>query len=130
MADGVIPSAELGQLNSLIRRLEDRLGSRLEPSSGQGSSSPILELEDLTPSSELSLSYLSCWTPSDSWIDPNTAELSISVISSLLAAGHSLESPTAVEDEVEAGDAGGDGEGEDDSRGHNGGILPGGELGA
>src|SRR5579872_4566953 len=44
LGDGVIPSSELGNLNHLIGRLEDLLGSRLQPPSGRGGSSPFQDL--------------------------------------------------------------------------------------
>src|SRR5579872_3869808 len=45
LEDGVIPAPELGNLNHLIGRLEDLLGSRPQPPSGRGGSSPIPGLE-------------------------------------------------------------------------------------
>jgi hypothetical protein len=129
LEDGVIPSSKLGQLTSAIRRLEDLLGSRLEPPSPRGGSSPIPGLEDLTSPSESSSTYWSFGTPSDSWLDPHATKLSINVIPSLLAEGSSSESSAMSKDEAEVADAGKDGEGENDSRGPGGSFSAGGELG-
>src|ERR1700757_4649496 len=127
LGDGVIPSPELGNLNHLIGRLEDLLGSRPQPPSGRGGSSPIPGLEDVTSSS--SESFWSCYSP-PSDILKDSVTFSLQKVSSILSEGRPSESSTAVEDEVEVGDAGGIQERDDGARGDNWGIPSGGELGA
>src|SRR5579872_6213682 len=76
LGDGAIPSRELGELIQLIGRLEDLLGSRLEPPSGRGGSPPLPGLEDVSSLSELS--FWSCDSPpSDILKDSITFSLQI-----------------------------------------------------
>src|SRR5579872_2385006 len=126
LGDGVIPAPELRNLNLLIGRLEDLLGSRPQPPSGRGGSSPIPGLEDVSSSSSES-SYWSCYSP-PSDIFKDSVAFSLEKVSTLLSEGHSPESSTAVEDEVEAGDAGGVRERDDGAGGDNWGVSSGGEL--
>src|SRR6201993_192865 len=128
LGDGVIPGRELGNLNSLIGRLEDLLGSRPQPPSGRGGSSPVPGLEDVSSSSSES-SYWSCYSPPSDILRDSVA-FSLQKVSTLLSEGNSAESTTVVEDEVEAGDAGGVQERDDGAGGDNWGVSPGGELGA
>src|SRR5579872_6377362 len=127
LGDGVIPSSKLRNLNHLIGRLEDLLGSRPQPPSGRGGSPPIPGLEDVSSSSSES-SYWSCDSPPSDILRDSVA-FSLEKVSALLSEGHPLESSTAVEDEVEAGDAGGVRERDNGARGDNWGVLSGGELG-
>src|SRR6201993_3392081 len=128
LGDGITPGADLRNLNSLIGRLEDLLGSRPQPPSGRGGSSPIPGLEDVSSSSSES-SYWSCYSaPSD--ILRDSVAFSLEKVSAVLSEGHSAESSTAVEDEVEAGNAGGVRERDDGAGGDNWGVSSGGELGA
>src|SRR5579872_7321414 len=128
LGDGVIPSPELGNLNHLIGRLEDLLGSRPQPPSGRGGSSPVPGLEDISSSSSES-SYWSCYSvPAD--ILKDSVAFSPEKVPALLSEGHPSQSSTAVEDEVEDGDAGGIRERDDGAGGDNWGISSGGELGA
>src|ERR1700757_1553605 len=127
LGDGVIPSPELGNLHHLIGRLEDLLGSRPQPPSGRGGSSPVPRLEDVSSSSESS--FWSCYSPPSDILKDSIA-FSLQKVSSVLSEGHPSESSTAVEDEVEAGDAGGIRERDNGARGDNWGIPSGGELGA
>src|SRR5579872_3237235 len=103
LGDGVIPGRELGNLNSLIGRLEDLLGSRPQPPSGRGGSSPIPGLEDFSSSSESS--FWSCYSPPTDILKDSVAFYPKEV-SSILTEGNPSESSTAFEDEVETGDAG------------------------
>src|ERR1700757_246555 len=128
LGDGVIPSPELGNLNLLIGRLEDLLGSRPQPPSGRGGSSPVPGLEDLSSSSSES-SYWSCYSPPSDILRDSVA-FSLQKVSAVLSEGHPSESSTAVEDEVEAGNAGGVRERDDGAGGDNWGVSSGGELGA
>src|SRR5579872_7463600 len=127
LGDGVIPAQELGNLNHLIGRLEDLLGSRPQPPSGRGGSSPIPGLEDISSSSELS--FWSCYSPPSNILKDSIA-FSLQKVSSVLSEGRPSEPSTAVEDEVEAGDAGGVRERDDGAGGDNWGVSSGGELGA
>ena len=127
LGDGVIPSPELGNLHHLIGRLEDLLGSRPQPPSGRGGSSPVPGLEDVSSSSSES-SYWSCYSPPSDILKDSIA-FSLEKVSSVLTEGGPSESSTVVEDEVEAGDAGGVQERDNGARGNNWGILSGGELG-
>src|SRR5579872_4659134 len=127
LGDGVTPARELGNLNHLIGRLEDLLGSRPIPPSSRGGSSPVLGLEDISSSSELS--FWSCFSPPSDILTDSIA-FSLEKVSSLLSEGNPSQSSTAVEDEVEAGDAGGVRERDDGAGGDNWGVLSGGELGA
>src|SRR5579872_6002712 len=104
LGDGVIPASELGNLNNLIRRLEDLLGSRPQPPSGRGGSSLIPGLEDVSSSSESS--FWSCYSPPSDILKDSIA-FSLKKVSSILTEGHPSESSTVVEDEIEVGDAGG-----------------------
>src|SRR5579872_3400964 len=127
LGDGVIPAPELGNLNHLIGRLEDLLGSRPQPPSGRGGSSPVPGLEDVSSSSESS--FWSCYSPPSDILKDSVA-FSLQKVSAVLSEGHPSESSTAVENEAEAGDAGGVRERDNGSRGDNWGVLAGGELGA
>src|SRR5579872_3769722 len=104
LGDGVIPASEIGSLNHLIGRLEDLLGSRLQPPSGRGGSSPVPGLEDVSSSSESS--FWSCYSP-PSDILKDSISFSLQKVSSVLLEDNPSESSAAVEDEVEASDAGG-----------------------
>src|SRR5579872_85275 len=104
LGDGVIPAPELRNLNHLIGRLEDLLGSRPQPPSGRGGSSPIPGLEDVSSSSESS--FWSCYSPPSDILKDSIA-FSLEKVSSLLSEGHSAQSSSVVEDEIEVGDAGG-----------------------
>src|SRR5579872_3230613 len=127
LGDGVIPAPELRNLNHLIGRLEDLLGSRPQPPSGRGGSSPIPGLEDVSSSSESS--FWSCYSPPSDILKDSVA-FSLQKVSSILSEGRPLESSTTVEDEVEDGDAGGIRERDDGARGNNWGVPASGELGA
>src|SRR5579872_5990852 len=89
LGDGVIPTPELRNLNHLIGRLEDLLGSRLQPPSGRGGSSPIPGLEDVSSSSESS--FWSCYSPPSDILKDSIA-FSLEKVSSLLSEGHSAQS--------------------------------------
>jgi hypothetical protein len=128
LGDGVIPSPELGNLNHLIGRLEDLLGSRPQPPSGRGGSSPVPGLEDVSASSSES-SFWSCYSPPSDILRDSVA-FSLQKVSAVLSEGNPSEPSTAVEDEVEVGDAGGVRERDDGAGGDNWGISSGGELGA
>src|SRR5579872_111595 len=103
LRDGVIPATELGHLSHLLRRLEDLLGSQLQPPSGRGGSSPVPGLGGVSSSSSES-SYWSCYLPPSDILKDSVA-FSLQKVSSLLSEGRPSESSTVVEDEVEAGDA-------------------------
>src|SRR5579872_2471884 len=128
LGDGVVPTPELANLSNLLGRLEDLLGSRPQPPSGRGGSSPIPGLEDVSSSSSES-SFWSCYSP-PSDILKDSVTFSLKKVSAILSEGHPLESSTVVEDEVEAGDAGGVRERDDGAGGDNWGVSSGGELGA
>src|SRR5579872_3422896 len=128
LGDGVIPSSELGNLRLLLGRLEDLLGLRPQPPSGRGGSSPVPGLEDVSSSSSKS-SFWSCYLPPSDILKDSIA-FSLQKVSAILSEGNSSQSSTAVEDEVEAGDAGGVRERDDGARGNNWGVPSGGELGA
>src|SRR5579872_396628 len=127
LGGGAIQAPELGNINHLIGRLEDLLGSRLQPPSGRGGSSPIPGLEDISSSSESS--FWSCYSPPSDILKDSVA-FSLEKVSSVLSEDCPSESSTAVEDEVEAGDAGGVRERDDGAGGDNWGVSSGGELGA
>src|ERR1700757_2866055 len=127
LGDGVIPGRELRNLNSLIGRLEDLLGSRPQPPSGRGGSSPVPGLEDVSSSSSES-SFWSCYSPPSDTLRDAVA-FPLQKVSAVLSEGHPSESSTAVEDEVEAGDAGGVRERDDGAGGDNWSVSAGGELG-
>src|SRR5579872_4715489 len=128
LGDGVIPTRELRNLNHLIGRLEDLLGSRPQPPSGRGGSSPVPGLEDVSSSSSES-SYWSCYSPPSDILRDSVA-FSLEKVSTLLSEGNPSQSSTAVEDEVEVGDAGGVRERDNGAGGDNWGVPSGGELGA
>src|SRR6201993_1339592 len=128
LGDGVIPGRELRNLNSLIGRLEDLLGSRPQPPSGRGGSSPVPGLEDVSSSSSES-SYRSCESPPSDILKDSIA-FPLKAVSSLLAEGNSSKSSAEAEDEVEAGDAGGVRERDNGARGYNWSVSSSGELGA
>src|SRR5579872_125170 len=128
LGDGVIPTSELTNLSNLVGRLEDLLGSRPQPPSGRGGPSPIPGLEDVSSSSSES-SFWSCYSPPSDILKDSVA-FSLQKVSAILSEGHSSQSSTAVEDEVEAGDAGGVRERDDGAGGDNWGVSSGGELGA
>src|SRR5579872_3926245 len=105
LGDGVIPTSKLANLSNLIGRLEDLLRSRPQPPSGRGGSSPVPGLEDVSSSSSES-SFWSCYSPPSDILKDSVA-FSLQKVSAVLSEGHPSESSAAVEDEVEAGDAGG-----------------------